>query len=155
MKRRSFLIAEHDPFIVISVDILTSNKANKYAPRIGDYVAVVYGNRIFPAIVGDGGPTFKAGEGSLRLAREINSRAGPNNRPVSNLSVTYLVFPGSADALKSAPDYGGWHKRCAGLLDEIGGLGTGYKLHQWSDTLPQADENESVEVPSGAEAEGE
>jgi len=150
MKHRSYLIAEHDPFIVISIDILRSSSANTYAPRVGDYVAVVHGDKIYPAIVGDGGPTFKCGEGSLRLAREINPRAGPNSRPVSDLSVIYLVFPSSADTVRSAPNYADWHKKCAKLIDEIGGLGESYKLHQWSNTLPQPEQE--PEYPEAAEA---
>ena len=135
LKSRSFLIADYDPFIVIPVNLLTSN--DPYAPKVGDYAVVVYGNKVYPVIVGDGGPTFKVGEASLRLAREINSKASPYSRPVSDLKVTYLAFPGSRDAEKGPPDYGKWHQRCQELLCEIGGLGQGYELHHWQDLLPK------------------
>ncbi len=135
LKNRSFLIAEYDPFIVIPVNILVSN--DPFAPKVGDYAVVVYGKKIYPAIVGDGGPTFKVGEGSLRLARELNGKASPYNRPVSDLKVSYLVFTGSRDAERAPPDYEKWRQRCHDLLGDIGGVGAGYELHEWQDTLPK------------------
>ena len=134
MKSRSFLIADYDPFIVIPVDILASDEP--YAPNIGDYAVVVYAGKLYPAIVGDGGPTFKVGEGSLRIARELNPKSSPYSRPVSDLKVGYLIFPGSRDAEKSPPDYVKWRERCQELLGEIGGMGEGYQLHSWQDLFP-------------------
>ena len=135
LKSRSFLIADYDPFIVIPIDILGSSDA--YAPKIGDFAVIIFGKKLYPAIVGDGGPTFKVGEGSLRLAREMNPKASPYNRPVSDLKVSYVVFPGSREAEKSAPDYEKWRQRCFQLLGEIGGVGQGFELHQWQDLLPK------------------
>jgi hypothetical protein len=135
LKSRSFLIADYDPFIVIPVDILGSS--DPYAPKVGDYAVVIFGKKLYPAIVGDGGPTFKVGEGSLRLAREINPKASSYSRPVSDLRVSYLVFPGSREAEKTAPDYEKWRLRCHELLGDIGGVGNGYVLHQWQDLLPK------------------
>ncbi len=135
LKARSFLIADYDPFIVIPVNILASN--DPFAPKIGDYAVVVYGKQIYPAIVGDGGPTFKVGEGSLRLAHELNPKASSYSRPVSDLKVSYLVFSGSRESERSAPDYEKWRQRCHDLLGEIGGLGEGYELHPWQDLLPK------------------
>ena len=134
MKFTSYLIAEYDPFIVIPTNILTDRK-DPYAPNVGDFVVVVYGKTLYPAIVGDAGPTFKVGEASLRMARELNASAGPYRRPVSDLTVTYIVFPRSADDTKTAPDYGRWLKRCGELLEEVGGLGEGVELHEWKDLL--------------------
>lgn len=135
MQARSFLVAEYDPFIVIPVHILTASN-DPYAPRIGDYAVVIHNQKLYPAIVGDGGPTYKAGEASLRMAKEINPRASPYSRPVSDLKVTYLVFPNSREEERSAPDYEKWKKRCEELLLEIGGLGEGYSLHSWTNTFP-------------------
>ncbi|MES2922139.1 MAG: glycoside hydrolase family 75 protein [Verrucomicrobiota bacterium] len=135
LKARSFLIAEYDPFIVIPVNILASN--DPFAPNVGDYAVVVYGKKIYPAIVGDGGPTFKVGEGSLRMAQELNPKANSYNRPVSDLKVSYLVFPGSRESDRTPPDYEKWRQRCHDLLGEIGGLAEGYELHQWEDRLPK------------------
>ena len=137
LKARSFLIADYDPFIVIPVDILSSGDA--FAPDIGDYAVVICGKKLYPAIVGDGGPTFKVGEASLRMAKEINPRASSYNRPVSDLKVGYLVFPGSHDSEKGPPDYEKWRQRCHDLLGEIGGVGEGYQLHQWQDLLPKVE----------------
>jgi hypothetical protein len=135
LKARSFLIADYDPFIVIPVDVLTSSEL--FAPNVGDYAVVVHGNKLYPAIVGDGGPTFKVGEGSLRMARELNPKASSYSRPVSDLKVTYLVFPGSREAERGPPDYEKWRQRCHELLGEVGGIGQGYELHQWQDLLPK------------------
>ena len=135
LKARSFLIADYDPFIVIPVDVLTSKDA--FAPKVGDYAVVIYGGKIYPSIVGDGGPTFKVGEGSLRLAHELNPKASSYSRPVSDLKVSYLIFPGSREAERGPPDFEKWRQRCHELLHEIGGLGDGYALHQWQNTLPQ------------------
>ena len=135
LKARSFLIAEYDPFIVIPVNILASS--DPFAPKTGDYAVVVYGKKIYPALVGDGGPTFKVGEGSLRLAHEINPKASSYSRPVSDLKISYMVFPGSRESERTAPDYEKWRQRCHDLLGEIGGLGEGYELHQWQDLLPK------------------
>jgi hypothetical protein len=135
LKSRSFLIAEYDPFIVIPVGILTSS--DPFAPKVGDYAVVVHGGKAYPSIVGDGGPTFKVGEASLRMARELNPKASPYSRPVSDLQVSYLVFPGSRDPEKGPPDYEKWRQRCHELLGGIGGLGEGYQLHAWQDILPK------------------
>jgi hypothetical protein len=135
MKSRSFLIADYDPFIVIPVNILNSS-GDPFAPRVGDYVVVIHGKRLFPAIVGDGGPTYKTGEASLRIAKQISAAANPYNRPESDLKVTYLVFPGSREEKHEPPDYTKWRDKCLALLGEIGGLGAGYELFHWDNLLP-------------------
>lgn len=134
LKSRSYLIAEYDPFIVIPVNLLTDG-SDPYAPKVGDYAVVIHGETLYPCIVGDGGPTFKVGEASLRMAREINSNASPYSRPVSDLKVTYVVFPGSREEKKGPPDLKLWKEKCEALLTEIGGLGPEYKLYEWKDLL--------------------
>lgn len=151
LKGRSFLIADYDPFIVIPVDVLTSS--GEFSPNVGDYAVVVYGEKLYPAIVGDGGPTFKVGEASLRLAKELNSKASSYSRPVSDLTVSYVVFPGSRDAVKAPPDYEKWRQRCSELLGEIGGIGQGYQLHQWQDLFPKP-EPPPVTSPTLTSGEG-
>jgi len=145
MKRRSFLIADYDPFIVIPVDMI-ADRDSPYGPNVGDYVVVIYGDRTFPAIVGDGGPTFKVGEGSLRFAKEVNPKASSYSRPVSEVSVTYLVFPRSSGEWK-APNYEDWRSECEKLLKEVGGLGEGYFLHQWENTLPEPESEPAIVEP--------
>ena len=147
LKSRSFLIAEYDPFIVIPTSILTSN--DPFAPKTGDFAVVVHGSKLYPAIVGDGGPTFKVGEASLRMARELNPKASPYSRPVSDLKVSYLVFSGSRDAEKGPPDYEKWRQRCHELLAEVGGLGEGRELHLWQDLLPKPVPPLPTPVPAG------
>jgi len=145
LKARSFLIAQYDPFIVIPTNMLTSN--DPFAPKIGDFAVVIFGPKLYPAIVGDGGPTFKVGEASLRIARELNPKSTPNNRPVSDLKVTYLVFPGSRDPERGPPDFEKWRQRCHDLLGEIGGVGDGYQVHLWPDLLPKPAPPPAVPTP--------
>lgn len=138
LKARSYLIAEYDPFIVIPVNLLTA-RLDTFAPKVGDYAVVIHDEKIFPCIVGDGGPTFKVGEASLRMAKEINKNASPYSSPVSDLTVSYVVFPGSRESKNGPPDYAVWRQKCHDLLQEVGGLGNGYVLHQWTDLLPQTE----------------
>ncbi|BCX50311.1 glycoside hydrolase family 75 [Haloferula helveola] len=144
MKYRSFLVAEYDPFIVIPVNLLTAS-GDPFAPRVGDYAVVVHGKTVYPAIVGDGGPTFKVGEASLRMAKQLNKNASPYSRPVSDLKVTYVVFPNSREKKKDAPDYGKWRSKCAELVKEIGGLGEGVELFEWPNLLPDPPKTEEGE----------
>jgi hypothetical protein len=129
LKKYSYLIAATDPFIVLPGVMF--GKKTPFTPAIGDYCAVIYNDAIYPAIVGDVGPAFKMGESSLRICRQLNARADMNNRPTSDLKVTYLVFPGSADKPWAAPDLEKWRARCESLLGELGGFrGT---LFAWDD----------------------
>jgi len=148
LKARSYLIADYDPFIVISVNLLTAS-SDPFAPKVGDYAVVIYGDKAYPCIVGDGGPTFKVGEASLRLAKELNVNAGSYSRPVSDLAVSYVVFPGSREKKAGPPNYEVWRQKCHELLQEIGGLGNGYQLHQWTDLLPKTEPQPATpQVPS-------
>ena len=103
------------------VNVLTSS-GDPYAARVGDYAVVVYEGKIYPSIVGDAGPSYKVGEASLRMCKQLNPKAGIYSRPVSDLAVTYLVFPGSSRLDLEQPDYAKWQQRCASLLSEAGGL---------------------------------
>jgi hypothetical protein len=135
LKKRSYLIAQEDPFIVIPLSMRGYDGQKAFAPGIGDYAVVMHGQRLFPAIVGDYGPSYKTGEASLRMAKEINAKASPYIRPESDLVVTYLIFPGSADKPFSAPDYQRWRERCLEHVNRLGGLGAGFTLHEWEDRL--------------------
>lgn len=152
LKARSYLIAEYDPFIVIPVNLLTARN-DPFAPKAGDYAVVIYGKKVYPCIVGDGGPTFKVGEASLRMAKELNPDATPYSRPVSDLKVSYIVFPGSREEKNGPPDYEKWRQKCHELLAEIGGLGSGYELHQWVDLLPKPEPEKPEGTPAKPEGE--
>ncbi len=129
LKRFSFLIGATDPYIVLPFGL---SKAD--GGKVGDHAVVVFNDRIFPALVGDIGPADKAGEASLRIAKEINSLATSNNRPVSDLKVTYLIFPGTADTPWGPPDLDKLSARCEELVKEIGG--SGVPLHHWENIIP-------------------
>jgi hypothetical protein len=132
LKHYSFLISKADPFVVLPGFIL--RQANHaFLPKLGDYVVVIYGNKLYPALLGDAGPSYKIGEGSLRLATQLDSRANAYNRPASNLNVTYLVFPATADPVPGPPDLKKMYERCETLLNEIGG--TSGQLWAWTDIL--------------------
>lgn len=128
LKKRRFLLATRDPFVVLPVPWVRSKAP--FSPRMGDYAAVIYQDKIYPAILGDAGPSSKTGEASLRLARALNPKANGKTRAVSDLTVTYLFFPGSATP-RSAPNLPQWHAKVTTLLNNIGGLNKGYPLHTW------------------------
>jgi hypothetical protein len=129
LKKFSFLIGATDPYIVIP----SAFAHGKDAPKVGDYALVVFGHTIFPAIVGDIGPNDKVGEASLRIAKQINVLSTPYNRPVSDLKVTYLIFPETADKPFGPPDLDKIQTRCEKLADEIGG--TTVPLHHWENII--------------------
>lgn len=152
MKARSSLIAEKDPFIVISLLFRGYENQNPHTPRIGDYAAVVHGDKIYPAICGDYGPSFKMGEASLLMAKTINEKATPYRRPESDLKVTYLIFPGTGEKPWGPPDLQVWREKVTGYLNEIGGIGAGYTLHDWPDPFPKPPEPEPPPTPASVPA---
>jgi hypothetical protein len=133
LKARSSLIAEKDPFIVISLLFRPYADTNPHTPKVGDYAVVIHEGKLYPAICGDYGPTQKMGEASLFMAKTINEKSTPYRRPVSDLKVTYLIFPGTAERPFGPPDLDRWHARCAEYLEEIGTPNAAAVLHRWED----------------------
>jgi hypothetical protein len=76
------------------------------------------------------------GEASLLMAKALNEKATPYNRPESDLKVTYLVFPGTGEKPWGPPDLKLWEQKVVSYLNEIGGIGAGYTLHQWPEPFP-------------------
>ncbi|MGH8095590.1 MAG: glycoside hydrolase family 75 protein [Chthoniobacterales bacterium] len=130
LRRFSFLIASTDPYIVLPGIFAHAKEGGK----VGDYAVAIYGDQIYPAIVGDIGPNDKVGEASLRIAKEINPLATANNRPVSDLKVTYLIFPGTADTPFGPPDLEKMRSRCEKLVLDLGGASV--LLHHWQNLIP-------------------
>lgn len=151
LKARSSLIAEKDPFIVISLLFRGYEGQNAFTPGIGDYAAVLYGDKIFPAICGDYGPTFKMGEASLLMAKAVNDKATPYRRPESDLKVTYVIFPGTGVKPWGPPDLKVWQQKVTAYLNEMGGIGVGYQVHQWPDPFPKPVVEPAVTPPVVAE----
>ncbi|MGK0187865.1 MAG: hypothetical protein ACI9R3_003656 [Verrucomicrobiales bacterium] len=152
LRARSFLIAQEDPFVVIPLSTRRYAGFHDYTPLIGDYAAVVHGGKVLPAIVGDYGPSTKMGEASLRITKELDPESSPYRRPVSDLKVTYIIFPNSRIKPFKQPNLDEWRVECAKLIDEIGGLGDGYTLHEWEDRfahLRAAPEPESPQEATG------
>ncbi|MBR1977875.1 MAG: glycoside hydrolase family 75 protein [Akkermansia sp.] len=135
LKRYSFLLAQYDPFIVVPLTV-KSGKDTGYRPQPGDYAAVIVGDRVFPAIVGDFGPRFKTGEASLRLCKEVNPKSSVYARAVSDLGVSYIIFPGSAEEEKGPIDYNRLNTRIRELLNEMGGLAADAKYVELHDEVP-------------------
>lgn len=119
LKKYSYLVAAIDPFVVLPASMVAKKTA--FSPMVGDYCVVIYDRVLYPAVVGDVGPIYKTGEGSLRICRQLSPRADENNRPVSDLKVTYLVFPDSADKPWDVPNLEKWRTRCEQLVNELGG----------------------------------
>jgi len=142
LKKYSFLIGAADPFIVVPGAFMHGRDPVKP----GDYALVIFGNSIYPAIVGDIGPNDKVGEASLRIAKEINTLSTPYNRPVSDLKVTYLIFPGTADTPFGPPDLEKLQARCETLVQEIGGASV--QLHHWENIIPPSPTPSTVSSPS-------
>jgi hypothetical protein len=130
LKKFSFLIGATDPFIVVPGTFTRGPDPVK----VGDYALVVFGDAIYPVIVGDIGPNDKVGEASLRIAKELNPLATAYNRPVSDLKVSYIVFPGTAEKPFGPPDLDKLQARCETLVKEIGGASV--PLHHWENIIP-------------------
>jgi hypothetical protein len=135
LRRYSFLISKEDPFIVLP-GFMLRQATHPFLPRFGDYVVLVYHGTLYPALLGDAGPSYKIGEASLRIATQIDPKANPYNRPETDLDVTYLVFPGTADPQPGPPDLKALHERCQALLNDIGGYRG--ELWEWTDLLATA-----------------
>jgi glycosyl hydrolase group 75 (putative chitosanase) len=141
LKKYSFLIGATDPFIVVPGAF--THGADPVKP--GDYALVIFGNSIYPALVGDIGPNDKVGEASLRIAKEINTLSTPYNRPVSDLKVTYLIFPDTADKPFGPPDLEKLQARCDTFVKEIGGVSV--PLHHWENIIPPSPTPSPVQSP--------
>ena len=120
LKKYSYLVGSVDPFVVLPLPMV-SRKEGQPAAKIGDYCVVIYGEKLIPAVVGDAGPSVKSGEASLRICKEINQRANLASRAESDLKVTYIVFPGTAESPRTAPSLVHWWLKCDALLGELGG----------------------------------
>ena len=131
LKSSSFLVSSVDPSIVVPSFLLKEN--SPYAPRIGDYAAVIYDGVVYPTIVGDAGPSAKVGEASLRLCKQINPKSSANSRSVSHIKVAYLIFPGTAEKF-GPPNLSRWREKVKEYLDEMGG--TAPELFVWEDIVP-------------------
>jgi hypothetical protein len=148
LKTFSFLVGAVDPFIVLPFSVV--QKKSPFSPRVGDYCAVIHGDTIYPAIVGDVGPTYKMGEASLRICKEIHPRSASMFRPMNDLKITYLVFPGTADRPFGPPDLAKWRERTAGLIDELGGHQG--RIFEWMDLTAPPPEPISTPTPPSVEA---
>ena len=145
LQSNSYLIGAADPFIVLPLSMFDKKKT-PYTPSTGDYCVVIVGELMMPAIIGDGGPTTKIGEASLRICKQVSARASGEFRPVADLKATYVVFPSSGDRPWAPPNLDQWRTRCEALLQEIGGF-TG-ELVKWEDTSRPAAPESPAPTPA-------
>lgn len=131
LRARRFLLADRDPFVVLPRTWVNSSAA--FGPMTGDFAAVVYKNKIYPAILGDAGPADKAGEASLFIAKSLNPKANGKTRAISDVAVSYFVFPKSR-VPKSEPNLKVWREHVMRLLEEIGGVSSPSVVHTWPET---------------------
>ncbi|HEY4638333.1 MAG TPA: glycoside hydrolase family 75 protein [Candidatus Udaeobacter sp.] len=148
LKKFSFLIGATDPFIVVPGTFTRGPDPVK----VGDYALVIFGDAIYPAIVGDVGPNDKVGEASLRIAKELNALATAYNRPVSDLKVSYIIFQGTAEKPFGPPDLDKIQSRCETLVKEIGGASV--PLHHWENIIPSPTPSPSPSPSPSATASG-
>ena len=134
LKSFSFLIGKADPYVVLP-SFFTKQGGGGYQPKIGDYVVVIAGKNLYPAIVGDFGPNAKIGEASWRIAREVNAVASGTTAAAEDLRITYLVFPNTAEQPFGPPDYAKLQERLTKLLGEIGGT-DGTAVQTWANIIP-------------------
>ena len=128
LKRWSFLVGTADPFIVLPSFMVGKEPGQ---PKIGDYAVVIANGMLYPAVLGDLGPSNKIGEASLRLCRAIDPKSGADRRPASHPGIIYLVFPGSAEKPFGPPNYKHWSERCHALWKEFGGDESA-PWHEWT-----------------------
>jgi hypothetical protein len=145
LKKYSFLIAKADPYVVLP-GFMFRQPNHPFEPKLGDYVVVIYQGKLYPALIGDVGPSYKIGEASLRICSELDPRSNPYNRPASDLNITYIVFPGTAEDPPGPPDLQKLHGRCASLLNEIGGYAG--ELWAWEDVLAKPSPSPRESAPS-------
>jgi Fungal chitosanase of glycosyl hydrolase group 75 len=148
LKKYSFLIAKVDPYVVLP-GFMFRQSSHPFQPKLGDYAVVIYQGKLYPALVGDVGPSYKIGEASLRICTQLDTRSNAYNRPASDLNITYIVFPGSAEEPPGPPVLQKLHDRCSALLNQIGGY-TGV-LWTWEDILSKASPSPSS-TPQGTPA---
>lgn len=143
LTQQRHLIGTKDPFIVVPLSLSylpkTSSSA-EFTPQVGDYAVVMYGNRLYPALVADEGPMHKCGEASLFLAEQIFKHSGqkgsgpsPAATPFYYLDISYIIFPGTAEKQSEwgTPDLQELNEKCRQYLDGVGGVAKGFTLHQW------------------------
>ena len=121
------LACERDSYIVLPA-VLAERRAGEnekegsaWRPAVGDYVAVVVGKRVFPAVVGGSVARFETGMASQRLCQSVKADASASTPAVTELGVSYIIFPGTAEG--ATIDYTRLNTRVRELLGEIGGLG--------------------------------
>lgn len=134
LRRWSFLISDADPSIVLP-GFMFRMEEGPFRVAVGDYALVIYDGVVYPAIVGDAGPSFKMGEASMRICQEIEPRTSAARRAVSNIRVQYVVFPGTSTLEgRVPPDLEVWNRRGRELWTELGGDPAAVK--EWENIVP-------------------
>ncbi len=147
LKKFSFLISKADPYVVLP-GFMFRQPSHPFQPKLGDCVVIIYQGKLYPALLGDVGPSYKIGEASLRICSQLDPRSTAYNRPASDLNITYIVFPGSAEEPPGPPDLQKLHDHCSALLNEIGGFSG--DLWRWEDILAKPTPSPSASASPSA-----
>lgn len=127
-----FPLAVADPFVVIPGS-WSYAAGDAYELKMGCLGVVIVDNVVYPCMLADSGPVEKCGEASLKLCQAIDPKATGMSGVVSGPKATYLLFPGTPWTGK--PEVAKMRIEILRLLGELGSLGAGAKLHDWT---PQA-----------------
>jgi Fungal chitosanase of glycosyl hydrolase group 75 len=149
LKKYSFLISRADPYIVLP-SFMLRQPTHPFEPKLGDLAVVIFQGKLYPALVGDAGPSYKIGEASLRICKQLDQRSNAYNRPSSDLNITYVVFPGSAEEPPGPPNLQRLRDRCSALLNEIGGYSG--EVFLWDDVLAKPSPSASASASASPSA---
>lgn len=94
------------PFIVLPLDHddPPGQLMSAQGLSLGDLAVIIYKNgKVLPAIYGDRGPDFQAGEGSMLLAKGMGMSSSPTSGGINEdevpPGVVHLAFPGTSDVV--------------------------------------------------------
>ena len=91
------------PYVVLPYESGNQTFLNQ-GIKLGDVVAVVYGDKIVYGLYIDNGPSDRIGEVSMRIQHELFGNSNPMVGH-DEYDVTYIVFPGSGSLRQSEASY--------------------------------------------------
>ena len=101
--------------------------------------AVIFGDTVYPVMVGDSGPRYKMGEASLIVAKMANEKASGTYRAITGPKATYIVFPntGKLGSEAAQPDFDSIQTEVRSRIDEMVTSGESANFHSWKLSYPK------------------
>lgn len=99
---RHYIDANTIPYIAVPPEIYSG----LLGVHFGDYATVYWerSGKVVHAIVAEGGPAHKIGEGSIALARALGvSNISPRNGGIDARELIYVIYAGSGRSVKASP----------------------------------------------------